>query len=224
MRVSAIMPTYNQDLYLESAIASVVNQVDELVVVDDGSTDRTKEILEKLSGHDNMKVITREENRGTARTINEGFDATDPQNQLVTWVSSDNVHTRRWAEGLKREFEDPEVGVAYSTYDWGGRRIVSEPYSRTKLISTVNCYFGPSFMIRRDVWERTGPHRGKISHDYDHWLRVEEVCWEGNRKIVHVPQPLCIYRVHDQRVTVTRRHEFDAKHWQEEARKRRAVK
>ena len=37
-------------------------------------------------------------------------------------------------------------------------------------------HYGPAFLIRKDVWLEAGPHRGRISHDYDHWLRVEEAC------------------------------------------------
>lgn len=66
--------------------------------------------------------------------------------------------------------------------------------------------------------DRTG---GKISHDYDHWLRIEEVCAAAHKRIIGLNKSLCWYRAHDARATVRRRHEFDAHYWQQEARERR---
>ena len=102
----------------------------------------------------------------------------------------------------------------------GGNQYHYTEYSPEKLILSTNCFFGPIFIIRKDVWQK---HRGKISHDYDNWLRVEEACWKEGLDIIGVDEDLCYYRVHDKRVTVTRRHQFDASQWQLEAEVRRAV-
>jgi hypothetical protein len=128
-----------------------------------------------------------------------------------------------WRISLEAAFKD-DVGVVYSAFNYGlpnGKKHYT-PYEPDKLIHTLNCFFGPSFLIRREVWLEAGEHRGKISHDYDHWLRIEEVCQRLDLKIVSIPDTLCDYRVHNKRVTVTRRHEFDACEWQEEAKRRRS--
>ena len=222
MKVSAIMPTFNQAEFLQEAIESVVHQVDRLLIMDDGSTDGTREWL--VEKGDDLDSWRGEENKGTAAAINSGIRHLCRDGDLLTWVSSDNVHTKDWRHALERLFTD-KVGAAYSAFWYGmdRKRVLYQPYDPKRLINSVNCYIGPSFMIRRDVWEKAGDHRGKISHDYDHWLRVEEACWEMGLEIVSTRRPLCAYRVHDKRVTVTRKHEFDARHWQEEARKRRAT-
>jgi hypothetical protein len=159
--------------------------------------------------------------QGTAAAINTGFAHIDDAD-LVTWVSSDNVHQLDWREKLEAAFTD-DVGVVYSAYfhEQLGRTLHT-PYDPDRLIRDINCFFGPSFMMRREVWEKAGPHRGKISHDYDHWLRVEEACQDLGLRIVDIPDDLCFYRCHPGRVTVTRRAEFDAREWQAEAVKRRA--
>jgi len=215
VKVTAIMPTFNQKRYLQAALDTVVDQVDELIVVDDGSTDGTEELLDV----NKYLVVRHEENRGTAEAINTGLRYAT--GDLLTWVSSDNVLATNWREKLEEPFTD-DVGVTYSAFDYGGRYILRTEYEPDKLIKTLNCFFGPSFLIRREVWLEAGLHRGKISHDYDHWLRVEEACWSMDMRIVGVPDSLCFYRVHDQRVTVTRRNQFDAPHWRDEAKKRRA--
>ena len=216
MKVGAVMPTYNQAEFLDEAIASVINQVDTLLVVDDGSTDGTASVLKKYKGR--IARVSYQGNQGTAFAINYGIKHLQDYDWLA-WVSSDNVYRPNWREIIEEPTDDA-AGVVYSGYNWGGQAYQFTPYAPEKLISNVNCFFGPSFIIRKDVWQE---HRGKISHDYDNWLRVEEACWEKGLDIIGVNDDLCYYRVHPKRVTVTRRHQFDAPRWQQEARSRREV-
>ena len=126
---------------------------------------------------------------------------------------------------------EPIFGALYTSYLWG---LPGDPRSRIehinhipdRLISQTACYYGPSFVIRKDIWEAAGKHRGKISHDYDHWLRVEEACWAAGAEIVFRGDPrtpYVLYNAHDERVTLTRKDQYDAPHWQAEARKRRGL-
>lgn len=222
MIVGAVMPTLDQAEFIGDALASVTPQVDRLVIVNDGSTDATQEIATAwMARHEHVKLHRKLQNRGTAEAINIGaalLGACD----WMTWVSSDNVHTDDWMVTLTGAIED-DVGVVYSGFHWAkpgtkGRYLFTK-YAPEKQIATEDCFLGPSFIIRQDVWQ---PHRGRISHDYDQFLRVEEACWAKGLRIVGVDKSLCRYNAHDKRVTVTRKHEYDAPHWQAEARKRRA--
>lgn len=229
MKVSAIMPHYAQWQFIEDAVDSVWPQVDQLIIIDDGSDSNDMEPswvddwLNRLVA-DGVEYDAHMDNKGTAEAINTGFK--QAKGDWLTWVSSDNTYRDNWMATLKAAVDD-KTGVVYSAYRWyrpeDGREFeVHEGYKPTKLINSPdNCFFGPSFIIRRDVWEKAGPHRGRISHDYDHWLRVEEACWDMGLEIRHVDEVLCDYRAHNQRVTVTRRHEFDARKWQAEALERR---
>lgn len=220
MKVGAVMPTYNQAEFLEEAIESIINQVDTLLVVDDGSTDNTPLILKKYKNR--IARVSYQGNQGTAFAINKGIEHLQDYDWL-TWVSSDNIYRPGWIiklQSISHTAESRGIGVVYSGYNWGGQSYMFTPYTPEKLISNVNCFFGPSFIIRKDIWQE---HRGKISHDYDNWLRVEEACWEKDLDIIGVDDDLCYYRVHSKRVTITRRHQFDAPHWQTEARKRREM-
>lgn len=210
------MPAYNQAQYIEEAIESVINQVDTLIVVNDGSTDRTGLVLEKYKGK--IARVSYQGNQGTAFAINKGIEHLQDYDWL-TWVSSDNIYRPNWMESLKKKI-DKNVGAIYSGYNWGGRTYQFINYAPEKLIQSTSCFFGPCFLIRKDVWQE---HRGKISHDYDNWLRVEEACWEKDLDIIGIDDDLCFYRVHNQRATVLKRHQFDAPHWQQEARQRRAL-
>jgi glycosyltransferase involved in cell wall biosynthesis len=231
--VSVIMPTYNQAEFLEAALVALDKQSFgdfELIVVNDGSTDHTEEILDAWRPSHPMIVIA-QPNSGTAQAINAGISLA--RGRWWTWVSSDNTQERLWLERLLEAVKGTKAGAVFSDYyrDENGKvgpeKIPNDPrpgYKRGQLIETINCFFGPSFLIRSDVWRAAGPHTGKISHDYGHWLRVEEVCMINGMDILYVPEQLAVYRAHPKRVTVTHRHEFDAHDFQARAKERRDAK
>lgn len=235
MHVGVVMPTFNQVWWIEKALASYFQQhysSKSLVIVNDGSTDGTRGTIASILP--SLRAIHHDTNKGTAAAINTGVDALVAAEKLdaLTWISSDNEMDPDWLWRLVEAAEvDHEgrmgVGVVYSGFWYcvPGRKdhYLFKPHTRDRLLEEINCFYGPSFIIRRDVWQEAGHHRGKISHDYDHWLRVEEVCYRRGLRIVGVDAPLCRYNAHDQRVTVTRADQFDAYHWQAEARKRRAA-
>lgn len=171
--------------------------------------------------------VSRAINSGSAAApINDGFrETTGP---LVTWVSSDNLMSPHWLATLVPYFADPTVGVVYTAYWYtpvngreqalaiaelpepfqplalveraAGARVFYRPYAPQNQINDPCCFLGPSFLIRRDVWEAAGDHVGMGAHDLYHTLRLEEACWEmGLRAFVAEPKPLCIYFAHPER-------------------------
>ena len=226
MRIGVVVPTYNQAQWLPGALVSVLSGGGHVVAINDGSTDTTQAILDTVPRDRNYFRAYRQDNAGTAAAINAGVARFHEDDYgWLSWCSSDNFMVDDWISPLYETAVDHGAGVAYGGFYYCAPDRVAyhfTPYDPDRLINDVNCYFGPAFLIRADVWREAGPHRGKISHDYDHWLRVEEVCWRRGLPIVGVDEPLCYYQAHDQRVTVTRKHEFDAHHWQAEARRRRA--
>ena len=76
--VSVIMPAYNAEKYIEEAIRSVLSQTYtnwKLLILDDGSTDRTAELAERFANADTrIRLLRNPQNMGVARTRNRGFD------------------------------------------------------------------------------------------------------------------------------------------------------
>ena len=77
LKVSVIMPAYNSEKYIERSIKSVLSQTHsdlELIVVDDGSTDRTPAILRRLAAGDSRLRVVSTENHGPAEARNVALD------------------------------------------------------------------------------------------------------------------------------------------------------
>lgn len=224
MTIAVLLPTYNQAEFLPDALAGLAAQTRrdfELIACDDGSTDGTPQIL-RGGG---VRSVTHPTNLGTAAAINSAAGLIGPEARYVTWVSSDNRMHPRWLERLAGELEGrPTLGAVYSAFNWCDgpdvRPLRQGPYGPERLIGSEACFVGPSFLIRRDVWQS---HRGFNSHDYDHWLRVEEACWSKGLTIGYVDEVLCDYRRGEWNTCRRRPDLYDAPRWRREAIERRCA-
>lgn len=115
-RVSVIMPAYNAGKYISEAIESIWLQGVEniqVIVVDDGSTDNTPEVLAGPLG--NGIELVRTENQGVAKARNEGLDRAT--GKYIAFLDADD----RWRPGkLQRELQlldaEPDLGVVFSNF------------------------------------------------------------------------------------------------------------
>lgn len=181
-RVSVIIPVYNRQHTIERAIDSVLNQSctpEEVIVVDDGSTDKTPDIVKSYG--DAVKGIYLSENRGVSRARNEGL-----KHALFDWIAfldSDDIWQRdkfkKQAEYLKTY---PFYEIIQSEEIWirNGVRVNSCKHHK-KLEgwiwepSLYRCLISPSgVMVKKDLLERYGMFREDfpVCEDYDLWLKI----------------------------------------------------
>jgi glycosyltransferase involved in cell wall biosynthesis len=104
IRFSVLMPVFNQEKYVEQAIQSIVSQTFqnwEAIIIDDGSTDRSAELIQTLScrGGDHFKVL-RQKNQGPEVARNYG--ASVAQGEYLVFLDSDDVFYPRALETLDR--------------------------------------------------------------------------------------------------------------------------
>ena len=89
--VSIIIPIYNVERYLDRCIASVANQTHpnlQIILIDDGSTDRSAEICDTWAGKDQRVVVIHQENGGVSVARNRGLDIAE--GEYILWVDSDD--------------------------------------------------------------------------------------------------------------------------------------
>jgi hypothetical protein len=185
-RVAVLMPVFNRELYVGQAIESVIAQdfVDfELLIVDDGSTDRTPEILRAWAQRDErIVVITMPENRGISAALNAGLS--NARAPYVARLDSDDLMMpRRLAAQAAVLDSQPEVVLvssAYETMDHSGNYLGTwrgdEPHEVvTYLLNFYNIVGGGGqVMFRRAEVAAEGGYALAYpsSEDYDLWVRL----------------------------------------------------
>jgi hypothetical protein len=181
-RVTVVMSAYDVESFVEDAVDSVLGQTYrdlDLVVVDDGSTDRTTAILREI--HDPRLLVLEQANGGVWAALNAGL--AHAHRELVARMDADDLtHPRRLA--LQVDFLDrhPRVGLlgtGFYRVDVEGhiRSLVHYPLDDRavkRLLTRENAFLHPTVMFRRRILERTGPYRRHEAEDYDLWLRVSE--------------------------------------------------
>ena len=160
--VSVIIPVYNSEKFVEKCICSVTGQTFrdlEILVVNDGSTDRSGEILERLAAGDSRIVYISQENRGVAAARNRAFDMA--RGKYLTFVDGDDYIGRDYISRLHAAAEKKNAEMlicGLTCVDEEGKflsRIVPGEYRRfekeewTFRISAVCSHF-----YRRSLWEK----------------------------------------------------------------------
>ena len=114
--VSVVIPTYNQARYLGDCIDSVLAQsyaAIEIVVVDDGSTDATPNVL---AGYGDRINQIRQTNHGAASALNRGIRAS--RGAFVCWLSSDDAFTPdKIARQVTAFRDEPSLGLSFMGFD-----------------------------------------------------------------------------------------------------------
>ena len=179
--VTVIIPTYNRGWVLKEAIDSVLSQDFEdfeLIVVDDGSTDNTQDILD---GYDRDIMVLRQDNRGVSAARNAGIASAS--GQFIAFLDSDDL----WLPGKLSSHVDffnlnPEALICQTEELWirNGKRV--NPKNRHKKFSGMIfkhslplCIVSPSaVMLKKNLFTKTGMFDEKLPacEDYDLWLRI----------------------------------------------------
>ena len=199
--VSVIIPTYNRAAMLSLAIDSVRSQTFhewELIVVDDGSTDGTAEIVRRAAREDAKIRLVQQPNRGLAEARNAGIRVS--RGTYLAFLDDDDRWLPEKLELQVRCMErSPKPGLSYTltaNSDMEGRvyrtvpEVAGRSYAELLMHNFIPC---PSVMVRRDCLERVGFFHKEMNpaEDYDLWLRIAAIA-----SLDVVPYPLAIYRRH----------------------------
>lgn len=203
--VSVVMPVRNGARFVATAIESVQRQTVEnleLVVVDDGSTDATADIVKRLAGADPRIRLLEEEHQGISRSLNRGIEAA-----RAPWIARLDADDVALADRLERQLaaaaSRPEVAVWAGwaiTIDVEGRPIgkvttgpaTEEEFRREHGAGLVEILH-PTVLLRREVVRSVGGYDPRFDggEDVELWDRVGEVA-----PILTIREPLIRFRVH----------------------------
>lgn len=215
--VTVLINTYNHERFIEQAVVSVLEQdfpasEMEVLVVDDGSTDRTPEIVQKFEPR--VRLI-RKANGGQASAFNVGI--TQSQGAIVAFLDGDDWWTPSKLREVVGAFQkNPEVGVVghgYYEIDLdaqknelvapdGTHRFALNDAAGVRLFYCLEPFFVTSRLgVRKEVLDRILPVPEELVFSADGYIIRLAVAIAGAVVLDH---PLCYYRVHSGNLWMTR--------------------
>ena len=179
--ISVVVPAYNEERYIAEALDAVLAQTRqplEVIVVDDGSTDRT---LEVVAGYrDGVRVIE-QENRGCPGAFDTGFR--EAKGDFIALCPADDVWEPRkleWQQDLLADH--PEVDVVFGAASrFGLGRGDHVGPARTGVLDAAwfaremygrNLIADPSAVVRRSLYLELGGYEPLVGEDYEFWMRA----------------------------------------------------
>jgi glycosyltransferase involved in cell wall biosynthesis len=203
-RISVLLPVYNVEPYVAEALASIQSQTFsdiEIVVVDDGSTDRTLRIVEQFASTDRrIKVVRRARNHGLSAALN--FGLTFCRAPFIARMDGDDIAlpTRLEKQLLFLE-ANPNialVGCATTAIDQSGclipglgishKPITEEAVASTLLLAPPCSHI---WLARREVYDNLSGYREiEVAEDYDFLLRAIS----SGFRITNLPESLMLIR------------------------------
>jgi len=210
-QVSVLMPVRNGARWLPEAIDSILNQTYsdfEVLVIDDGSTDETPNILARTQSLDVRLRILKQVPSGLVQALNAGLKAA--QGRLIARLDADDIALATRVERQVAIFESRKdlvlLGAFAEKIDGSGRPVgvlkpESEPRKLAELLASRNPFIHSSVMFSTEAARACGGYRDvfEAAEDFDLWLRLAE-----RGSVAIVPEVLIRYRVHAEGVTSTR--------------------
>ncbi|OZN24964.1 glycosyl transferase family 2 [Actinobacillus seminis] len=233
--VSVLVPAYNVSSYVREALSSVLAQTYkhlEIIVIDDGSTDNTGEILNQLAKSDTrLRIIHNEKNIGIIKTLNKGLNLA--KGDYIARMDADDLIVPDWIEKILNRMEnEPHIfamggslqilssntGKLAKIYKNG--EIFQYPTEHDDIIRTLpfdNPMAHPTMVMRAEIFSRNGlrydEHYPK-AEDYKLWLEISKI-----GQLANLPDVLLQYRIHEnqtssmhnqQQISTARKIRFEA--------------
>lgn len=200
MSISVIIPVFNGEKTIGETINSISNQTFqdiEIIIINDGSTDTTLEIIEKIS--DSRIKIFSYPNAGLSASRNRGIS--QAKGEYISFIDADDLWTPDKLESQWQALQsNPQAAVAYSWTDYidesskfikSGRRIKANGDAFSKLLITNFLENGSNPLISQKCFEKVGGFDESLpaAEDKDMWLRLA-----ANYEFVCVEKPQILYR------------------------------
>lgn len=210
MKISVLINNYNYQDYVVDSINSVLNQsypVDEIIVVDDKSTDDSVEILQdKFGNHEVVKLVLKDKNEGQLSSFNEGFLAS--KGDIICFLDADDLYKENYiAEIVKFYKDNPKCDFLFCSAEiFGNIEKIAGCYENNRdlgysKIATLykKVWIGSrtsTLSMRRNVLEKFLP----IPYVEDWRVRADDCIIFGTSVVgarkFYLAQPLVRYRAH----------------------------
>lgn len=196
------MSVYNGTIYLRESVESILNQTlkdFEFIIINDGSTDNTWEIISEYAKQDQrIKLFKNEQNIGLTKSLNKGLRLA--QGEYIARQDADDVSLPNRFK-LQTHFLDQhsEVGAVGSVAEiidehglsLGKSNVPLEHESLQVCLLVNNCLYHSSMMLRQSLLQTLGGYKEELCYaqDYDLWWRISRLA-----RLVNLPDQLILVR------------------------------
>lgn len=213
-KVSVIMPAYNGEKYIAASVRSVLEQTHtnvELIVIDDGSTDRTAEIVKEFQASDERVIYVFQQNGGQGQARNKGIRLSC--GEVIAFLDQDDLWVKEKLERQIEAMNKTNVDIIFSDgFIFHDDDSTDESTTCAAWFSALRGKFGGanmlgylltlnriptlSAMVRRETMESVGlleeDRRYQNCDDYDLWLKLAE----SGATFFGMSEKLVRYRLH----------------------------
>lgn len=207
MLISVILPNFNGEKYLGQAIESILAQDFpdfEFLILDDGSSDSSKEVIKRYAALDNRIIPFFLKKQGLVSILNFGLE--NSKGQYIARMDSDDISLPNRFSTQINYLIQPNIGLVGS-----GIYVVSESgtflrYGQNptdivlnKMMLDTNYIAHPTVMFKRELLDKVGRYSKVFKHaeDYELWLRFSRVT-----NIINTKEKLLIYRQHKDSISI----------------------
>jgi glycosyltransferase involved in cell wall biosynthesis len=186
--VSIVIPAYNAQKYIGHTLNCAVSQTlfprTEVIIVNDGSTDKTREIINQFLCFRNITLIDKPNGvfGGPGDALNVGHKVA--RGKYITWWSADNIYFPPFCEIFvgalsHAESQNANCQLMYADFCYINERgekihdvVHEQPQGPNNLIEGYDV--GMAFMYTKNLWEKTGPYWTRICEDYQWVVRAAQ--------------------------------------------------
>lgn len=192
--ISIVIPSYNQRDFLADAIDSaLLNKPDEIIIVDDGSTDHSLEIAQKYATeHPNIKVISHV-NKGLASARNTGI--MNATNDWILFLDADDILMEGSLEKIQKVIDATDADIiapSFKTFGTSNEIVQLMPNPTLEDFRTGN-RIAYCAMFRKSALLEVGGYSPRMTWGYEDLHLTINLLSRG-KSLVTIPEPLWLYR------------------------------
>lgn len=223
--ISVILPVFNSGQYIELSIKSIILQTFhdfELIVIDDGSSDNSFEVLSTYAKLDSRIHLISRDNRGLIYTLNEAIEIAN--GQYIARMDADDLALPDRLEKQLAFLQENKLDICGASVRLIGAATGDWRYPHSHVGCEAELLFGvpfahPSVIGHSKVFkELRYASTWSLVEDYDLWQRA----WAAGFQMGNVPEVLLQYRVHRKQTSALYRHQqaqhsqrLRSRHWQQ---------